>query len=309
MRKEVLNFDSRDGKSKIYAVKWVPDCKPKAIVQIIHGMAEYIERYEPFAQFLTDQGILVTGDDHLGHGKTAGLNQAQYGYFCDKHADTVLVRDEHRLKKTIQAEYPDVPYYILGHSMGSFILRNYLCRYGTGINGAIIMGTGMQPKGLLSFSKVLVGSQKLIFGGKHVSKFIDKIAFGTYNKRFEKSETNSAWLTRDVAIQERYINDPFCGFTFSVNGFGTLFQLILNLHNKESLGKMPKDLPILFVSGEEDPVGDYGKAVKDVYNSFISLGMNDVTLKLYPKNRHEILHEYEKDQVYSDILGWLETHI
>lgn len=309
MRKENLYFDSRDAKSKIYAVKWMPETEPKAVIQLVHGMAEYIERYDAFAEYLTECGFLVVGDDHLGHGKTASYNQAQLGYFCAKHADTVLVRDEHRLKKTIQAEYPGIPYFILGHSMGSFIVRNYICRYGSGINGAVIMGTGMQPKGLLAVSKILAGIQKVILGADHVAELLNSLAFGTYNKRIGKGETEMAWLTKDTAVQGKYINDPFCGFTFTVNGFETLFNLIWNLHDKNYLNKMPKSLPIFFVSGEEDPVGEYGKAVKSVYSSFKEIGMEDVSIKLYPKDRHEIVNETDKEQVYEDIRHWIEAHL
>lgn len=310
MRKEVLNFESRDGSSKVYAVKWVPEVEPKAILQITHGMAEYIDRYEKFASFLTDQGILVVGDDHLGHGHTVTLNEGKYGYICKKHSDTVMVRDEHRLKKTIEKEYPGIPYFILGHSMGSFILRNYLCRYGSGIKGAIIMGTGMQPKGLLVVSRALAGIIGLCFGEEHESKFIDSLAFGTYNKKISKPETQSAWLTKDVAIQEKYINDPWCGFTFTVNGFKTLFKLIYNLHDKSNLEQMPKNLPILITSGEEDPVGDYGKAVIGVYESYVKdLKMTNVSLKMYPTCRHEILNETDCEIVYKDILEWIEQQI
>ena len=309
MRKETLYFDSRDGVSKIYAVKWIPEGNPKAILQITHGMAEYAERYDDFASYMTEHGFLVVGDDHLGHGKTAGVNQSQLGYICKKHSDTVMVRDEHRLKKTIQEEYPGLPYFVLGHSMGSFIIRNYIYRYGTGINGAIIMGTGMQPKALLRFSLGLAAIQRVLLGGDHVAGFIDKLAFGTYNKRTNKDDTSAGWLTKDKSIQERYINDPHAGFTFTVNGFETLFKLIWNLHDRKNLEKMPKDLPILVTSGDEDPVGNYGEAVKQVYESYKELGIKDVTLRMYPGCRHEILNETEKDQVYEDIRTWIELHM
>ena len=148
VKKEEFTFDSRDGKSKIHAVRWVPEQRVVCIVQIIHGMAEYIERYEELAQYLGEKGILVTGDDHLGHGKSVAKD-GTYGYFCEQDPATVVVRDVHRLKKMTQEEYPGIPYIILGHSMGSFILRNYLFRYGTGIQGAIVCGTGSQPKALV----------------------------------------------------------------------------------------------------------------------------------------------------------------
>lgn len=309
MTREEFTFDSRDGKSKIYAVKWVPEGEPKAILQITHGMAEHYERYEAFAKFLTGHGYLVTADDHLGHGKTARENGSKQGYICKEHSDTVMVRDEHRLKKTIQGQYPDVPYFVLGHSMGSFIIRNYMYKYGTGINGAIVMGTGQQPKALLCASKLLVAIQGLFLGEKHESKFINSLAFGAYNNRIDNVRTANDWLTRDSSIVDNYGSDPDCGFVFTVNGFKTLFNLIWNLTDENNISLMPKSLPVLVVSGDADPVGEYGTAVRKVYESYVSLGMNDVTLKLYPEFRHEILNEIGKEKVYGDILDWLDSHI
>lgn len=309
MTKQEFQYDSRDGKSKIYACKWIPDGEVRAIFQIIHGMAEHIARYEEFAIYLCEKGYLVVGEDHLGHGRTAELNGAQKGYICEKHMDTVMVRDVHRLKKIIQQEYPGVPIFILGHSMGSFIMRNYMYRYGTGIDGAIVMGTGHQPRGLLRVSRGLAAIQGFILGDDHVSSFINKLAFGAYNKRIKPLKTPFDWLSRDDTKVRKYMEDPYCGFTFAVNGFKALFKLIWKLTDDENLEQMPLDLPVLMVSGEEDPVGNYGAAVKQVYESYVSLGMKDVTLRLYRDDRHEILNELDRETVYEDIYKWTEEHI
>lgn len=309
MRKEDIYFDSRDGINKIHAVRYTPDSgEVRCVVQIIHGMAEYVERYEPFAEFLTEQGIVVTGDDHLGHGKTV-VDGGTYGYFCEQDPATVVVRDVHRLKKITQALYPDVPYVILGHSMGSFILRNYMCRYGSGISGAIIMGTGMQPAGLIKVSKVLAAVQKLFCGSKHVSKLLDNAAFGSYNKRFEPKRTKVDWLSRDKSQVDRYVADPLCGFTFTVNGFQTLFELIARIQVKENLEKVPKELPILMVAGADDPVGDFGEGVKRAYASLQDVGLTNMQLKLYENDRHEILNELDRETVAQDIYDWIRGTI
>ncbi|MCR5595632.1 MAG: alpha/beta hydrolase [Lachnospiraceae bacterium] len=306
MRKEELSFDSRDGISQIYAVKWIPDTEPKAVLQITHGMAEHIARYEDFARFMCGHGILVTGDDHLGHGRTAKINNAKQGYICAKHGDTVMVRDEHRLKKIVQGENPGVPYFVLGHSMGSFIIRNYMYRYGTGINGAIVMGTGMQPRGLLCVSRAMAAVSGFLLGDDHIPAVLNSLAFGSYNKRVRDPQNDYEWLSRNKVNQQKYLDDPDCGFTFTVNGFKALFKLIWKLTDKENISKMPKSLPILMVSGEEDPVGNYGEAVRQVYDSYKELGMENVTLKLYPEDRHEILNEVDNETVYTDILNWIE---
>ena len=305
VKKENFYFDSRDGEHKIHAIRWIPDIeRPACILQIVHGMAEHIDRYDDFANFLADRGILVVGDDHLGHGKSVKPGEP-YGYFCKEDASTVLVRDEHRLKKMMQEQYAGVPYIILGHSMGSFITRNYMLKYGTGIDGAVIVGTGMQPKLSMVFGLAVAALQGLFCGARHVSRLLNMMAFGAYNRRIKSPKTSFDWLSRNEDNVRKYMKDPLCGFTFTVNGFRTLFKLIDNLYNRENLSKMPKNLPVFFLSGADDPVGDYGKSVELVYQSYKEIGMENVQMKLYPEDRHEILNEVDKEDIYGDIYRWI----
>lgn len=305
INKEEFYFDSRDGEHKIYAVKWVPETeKPVCIIQIVHGMAEHINRYDAFAKYLANKGILVVGDDHLGHGKTVNPGEP-YGYFCKEDAATVLVRDEHRLKKLMQEQYVGIPYIILGHSMGSYITRNYLMRYGSGIDGAILLGTGMQPKAAVMAASVVATVQGLFCGAKHVCKLLDKMVFSSYNKRIKDQQTNMDWLSANRANVQNYLEDPLCGFIFTANGFRTLFKLIENLYDDEKLKAVPKNLPVLLASGAEDPMGDYGTSVEQVYRSYQESGMENVQLKLYPGDRHEILNEADREDVYGDIYRWI----
>lgn len=305
VKREELYFDSRDNENKIHAMKWIPESKtPICILQIIHGMAEYIERYDEFAENMAQKGILVVGEDHLGHGKSVGEN-GTYGYFCERDAATVVVRDSHRLKKMIQEQYPGVPYIILGHSMGSFILRNYLCRYGTGIQAAVIVGTGMQPKAVLAAGKAVAAVQKLFKDSKYPSSLLNAIAFGGYNKRIKGNRTVMDWLTKDEKIVDAYIQDPLCGFTFTVNGFQTIFELVSRLYKSDNLEKIPKELPVLFMSGADDPVGDYGKGVNKACRSLVDAGMKRVQMKLYSDDRHEILNETDRAKIYEDIYIWI----
>lgn len=309
MKKEEFYFDSRSGVDRIHAVRYTPeDGVVKCVVQIVHGMAEYMERYEEFARFLTQQGFLVVGEDHLGHGKTV-TEGGTYGYFCEQDPATVLVRDVHRLKKMTQSLYPQVPYIIIGHSMGSFILRNYLCRYGSGIDGAIILGTGMQSAFSVKCAKVFAAIQKLFCGSRHVSKLMDKMAFGSYNKRIADLQTSMDWLTKDSACVERYHADPLCGFTFTVNGFATIFEMVSRLHKRKNLQKIPKNLPIMFAAGAEDPVGDYGAGVRRAYDSLKEMGLTRLEMKLYPGDRHELVNETDKEEVMQDILNWMNEVI
>jgi len=306
IEKQEFFFGSRDGEHSLHAVKWIPETeKPVCILQVIHGMTEHIVRYEEFAQFMAKKGILVVGDDHLGHGLSVKEGEIR-GYFCKNDAATVLVRDEHRLKKMMQDQYPGIPYIILGHSMGSFILRNYLMRYGSGIDGAVIMGTGMLSKCTVGFGWLVTSLLSCFLGPKHVCRKLDKWLFSSYDKTFTKSDTDSgSWVSVNPENVKRFREDPLCRFVFTANGFQALMKLMWNLHDTERLKQMPRDLPVFFVSGGEDPVGDYGKGVEKVFRSFEEIGMAQVQIKLYPGDRHEILNEADRQEVYGDIYRFI----
>ncbi len=310
MKKETFYFDSRDGKTKIYATSWSPEQPtPLCIVQIVHGMNEYIDRYEALAQYLTDRGVLVVGDDHLGHGHSVPEG-GTFGYFCEQDAATVLVRDEHRLKKIMEEKYPTVPYILLGHSMGSFIVRNYLTKYGTGIAGAIICGTGTPKVGQLIGGKLLTGIIGKVKGSNYVSKLVDDISSKEYMSGIEGAKSEYDWLCTDEEVLKTYAKDPFCaGFTFTVNGYHTLYELAHRMQKKENMLKIPKKLPLLIVSGTEDPVGNMGLAPKQLYDSYLNLDLTKVTLKLYNGARHELLNEKIKESVYIDLFSWIEMTV
>lgn len=308
IQKEEFYYDSRDGVHKIHAVKWVPETKDiSCVVQIVHGMAEHIERYEDFANYLAQRGILVVGNDHLGHGKSVN-NKEEYGYFCKKGAVTTVVRDIHRLKKIIQEENPGKRYFILGHSMGSLLLRNYLFKYGKGIDGAILSGTASHPPLKTISGKALLHMIALFKGWNYHSKLADALVNGDANHRIENKRTAFDWLSTDEEIVDNYINDETCGFLFTVNGFLTLVQSVDNLNKKKYLANMPKDLPVLFLSGDQDPVGGYTTGVKRAYRQFEEAGMKCLRLKFYEGGRHEILNERNKKEVYEDIYTFLKTY-
>ncbi|MBO7357396.1 MAG: alpha/beta hydrolase [Lachnospiraceae bacterium] len=303
MTREDFYFDSRDGVNKIHAVRWIPAGDPVAVLQIIHGMCEHVDRYEDFAKYMCEKGFLVTANDHLGHGKSIVDNCP--GYFTDKNPANVVIRDVHRLKKLTEEKYNHKPYFVLGHSMGSFILRNYLFRYGKGITGAIVMGTGMEPH-VKILSMEMLSSLGCLFGkAKSHNLFITKQGFGTYLKKIDNPRTQSDWLTKREDIVDKYIADPLSGFLFTNNGYKTLSELLLPLYKKKNIEKIPVTLPVLIVSGTEDPVGEYGKAPKALYESFKKTGMQKVTLKLYEGDRHEVLNETDNETVYSDIYTWI----
>lgn len=307
MNRSDFYFDSRDNESKIHATKWIPDTEPVGILVLVHGMAETLDRYEPFAEYMCEKGFVVAGNEHLGHGLSE--SQGPKGYFCKRDPATVVVRDVHRLKKMIQSEYPGLPVFVFGHSMGSLIARNYITRYGTGIDGVILSGTLMMPKALIGAMGILCGVLRLLQGSKHPSSFMNMIAFGSYNKRIENPRTPFDWLTKDEKIVDEYMVNPNCGFLFTINGFLTLKELLARLHDEKLLSKIPLNLPVFFVYGGEDPCGDYGKAVYGVYEQYKALGITDVSEKCYKEDRHEILNELDRDTVMQDVYDWIKGHI
>lgn len=307
MKKEEFYYDSFCNTNRIHAIKWVPEGTPLCIVQIVHGMAEHMGRYEEFAAFLTAHNILVVGADHLGHGLSMGDNPP--GYFCKKEPGKTLVEDVRILKNMIREEYPDVPYVLFGHSMGSFIVRNFVHDYSEEVDGTILSGTGMLPKSLVCVMGIAVDILTAIYGAYHISGLMNKLAFGSYLKHVKNPQTKSDWLTTDREQVQEFLSDPLCGFIFTLNGFKGLEQLIKGLHNREKAVRMDKDLPMYFVSGDEDPVGDYGKQAYESCRFYETVGMKNVSNKIYPGKRHELLHEDIRLEVMQDILEWIRKEI
>lgn len=309
MAKVTFTFLSADKKTSIHCVSWEPENKDfRGILQITHGMVEYIERYEGFAEFLNTKGYLVVGHDHLGHGESVKTPE-DWGFFAEENGSDVLVEDMHSLRTIVQERFPGVPYFMLGHSMGSFLLRKYLCMHGDNLRGAIIMGTGDQPDRVLKFGKGLCRTMATVRGWHYRSGLIQKMAFAGNDNKFRGESLKNSWLTKDVEIVKAYSESPKCTFVFTLNGFYNLFDTIWYDNRPENLEQMPKKLPLFFVSGEDDPVGSFGKGVKQVYDRYEKLGMVDITWKLYPTDRHEILNELDREQVYEDLYSWLEVRL
>lgn len=307
MRKKEVYYPSIDGKTNIHALRWEPDKKPKAILQIIHGMSEYIDRYDEFASYLTEHGFIVVGEDHLGHGESV-QSEAYYGYF-GKDGNACIIADIHQLRLMMVEEFPDLPYLMMGHSMGSFLLRQYItekdARYAEDLAGVIVMGTAWQPKITNRIAKILakaLGANKV---GK-TSKLIDIIAFRNNLKRIPNPKTAHDWLSRDEEAVKRYREDPLCGFHFTMNGYYHMFAGMEKAHDLERMSKLPEGLPILFVSGAEDPVGGWGEGVRKAFMVYSEVTDCDVDIRLYGEDRHELLNELDKDRIYEDLLDFLE---
>lgn len=309
VEKQYIKIPSKDGIHKLNVIIWRPKYgnKVKAVLQISHGMIEFIERYDEFATYLVENGYAVVGHDHLGHGSTVNT-QDEWGYFVKDNASHIVVEDVYRVTRKIKETFPNTKYILLGHSMGSFIARRYLMTYGSEIDAAIIMGTGSQHKLTVIGGKLIVKIWEIIYGDKHRSKFLEKVMFGTYNKHFSDNQFGKEWLTKDEEIRKSYCNDPACNFLFTLNGNQMILDTLGFIQNQSNIDKIPKNLPILIVAGKDDPVGNYGKGVEHVYNIYKKSGIKDISIRLYENDRHEILNETDREVVYKDIRDWLERH-
>ena len=306
--KREFTYPSKDGRTQIHAIEWIPEGQVRAVVQISHGMVEFVDRYDRFARVLADQGFYVTGNDHLGHGQSV-TGEAQLGYFAQHDGNFCVIGDMHTLREKTAEKYPDVPFFLFGHSMGSFLVREYIEMHGEGLAGAIIMGTAHQSRQTLDAGIVMTGAMERSRGGHYRSEMVNNMALGAYNKSFEPARTTADWLTRDEAVVDAYVAEPLCQFMFTVNGYYNLFRGLRYCQESRRIDRIPKDLPVLIVSGLNDPVGDFGKGPARVAQSFLESGLQDVTFKLYPEDRHELLNELDKEQVDRDLLAWMEARM
>ena len=305
---EDFTFPSSTGHNTIHALKCLPDGEPKAIVQIAHGIAEHIDRYRPFMSFLAENGYLAVGNDHLGHGKTL-RNSSEQGFFAESNGWDYVVADMDTLHDLMKKDWPKIPYVFFGHSMGSFLTRTYLIKHPDKYDAAIISGTGHQARAM-----VLGGYAAASFfvwkdGAHTVGTKLNDIAFGSYNKGYENPRTIYDWLSRDPAVPDAYAADPLCGFVATNGLFRDMMGGIKYITDPKNIKTMNKKPPVYFMSGDADPVGENGKGVTNAYKAFCKAGLHDVTIRLYPDGRHEMLNETNKEQVYQDILSWLKDKV
>ena len=301
-----FSFPSGDGRHRIACYRWLPESgAPRAVVQLVHGVAEHMGRYDAFARYLADHGFAVCGGDHLGHGKT--VDDGKYGYFGKKDGWTLVTADVRRLRVLMGEEHPGVPYFLFGHSMGSFLARTYLCQYPGTVDGCILSGTGQEKPALVAAGKALAAAVCALRGPDAVSALVDKLSLGAYNGQFKPNRTPADWISRDEAVVDAYLKDPFCTFKSTAGLFRDMMGGLQYISNKNNLARMDPRTPVYLFSGDEDPVGSNGEGVKRVYGFFKDHGTADLTMKLYPGGRHEMLNEINRGEVYTHVLDWLEA--
>ena len=306
-RTQNFSYPSADGKSTIQAREWLPEGSPRGVVQIIHGISEHMGRYVHVARFLNENGFLVCGEDHLGHGRT--VSDGRYGYFAARGGWDFVVRDIRRLREIEGEKYPGIPYFLMGHSMGSFLARTYLIRWPGTVDGAVLSGTGQEAAPLVAFGRGASNLLCALCGPEHVSGLIYRLSLGSYSRPFRRDGGTGSWLSQDPEMVESNRRDPLCSFRPTVSMFRDMMEGLEFIGSGSNLAKMDPETPIYFFSGDRDPVGSMGKGVRKVEEMFRRAGCRDVTVRLYPGGRHEMLNEINRSEVLEDLLAWLEKHM
>jgi len=303
---ERFTLPSCDG-DELACYRLIPGTPPKAIVQIGHGMAEHASRYIRFARFLCDNNIAVYAHDHRGHGATTA--GGMLGHFADKSGPYKILCDLAIVAEKTAMENPGVPRFLFGHSMGSFLARHYAAEHGTELSGLIISGTSGDPGIMGMFAKLIARIETIVHGKRAKSTLMNKLMFGSFNAYFKPNRTAFDWLSRDPVEVDAYCADPLCGFICTTQLYADLIALVKVVSRQALISCMPKSLPVFFVSGSNDPVGNNGVGVKKIFSRFEKAGMTDLKITLYNDARHELLNETNRDSVFSDILKWLEKHL
>lgn len=301
--RENFKFKDSDG-TELNVYKWTPDGEKIGVVQIAHGMTEKILRYDEFARYLNEKGFIVYGHDHRGHGLTAKTKEDR-GYIADNEGFEWLVRDLYELMTKVKADNKDLPIYLFGHSMGSFVSQRFVELHGSEIDGLILSGSNGEPPKLAPLGILLSNLEIKIFGRKHTSKMMDKLSFGDFNNKFKPNRTSFDWLCSVDSEVDKYIANEHCGFVCSASFYYDLLRGLKTIHVEENFKSIPKELPIYILAGDMDPVGNFGKGIINLYEKLRSIGIKDIQYKLYKNKRHEILNEDNKFEVMDDVSTWL----
>ena len=303
MKTETFEFNGQNG-LRLPAALWLPEGEPQCILQITHGMTEHMGRYAALAQEMTENGILVAGFDLRGHGKNAGdPDVASFG----EDGWEASIEDMHLFFELLAERFPGLPHYMLGFSLGSFLLREYLGRYPSGVAGAVILGTGDQPGPVLSVMMAVVKTQIKKAGFDGTTELVKQLSFGNYNRKFQPNRTIADWLCADNAQLDAYLADPLCRKNISAGLFWQLMGSMKRTGRKNSYSGWNKDTPVLLLSGQEDPVGACGKGVQAVRQRMEKAGVRNITMRLFPKARHDLLHEGTNgaSEARKALVGWM----
>ena len=308
MRASEFTFNSCTAKNKIFTRLYEPDTPPVAVLQIAHGMAEHSALYKPFCEYMAQRGMVVAVNDHLGHGRSVASG-ALYGHFGDRGGLYNVVEDVRNLQSILREKYPDLPYFLMGHSMGSFVAREFAAAYGASLTAAVFMGTSAGiPEGVWRAERAYLEMLKKSKGPRAKLPYLAQIVTGPYNRKFKPNRTDFDWVTSKEEEVDRFVNDPLCGFPLTVQGYIDLGALLHAVNTDEWYRRLPKKLPVYLISGENDPVGGMGKGVRKIEKKLRETG-HDVTMTLYPHVRHALVTEVNADRVFEDVYAFLAAHL
>lgn len=304
MKKTESTFLSSDGQTQIHTILWEPTSTAIGIVQLTHGMNEFIDRYDDFATFLTLHGYIVVGHDHLGHGASI-LSPEKRGYFAAHEPENCILQDMLHLMQQTKKQFPSLPYILFGHSMGSFFARSFVMHYPEEIQSAIFCGTMYQPNLPLKVGQRICVRSAKRHGWTYHDTQVNCLMYGHLNKKFEPSVTHHDWLTRDENVIKDYDSDERTRFSFTLNANYAILNTLLYINVPAHIREIPVQMPLLFISGSDDPVGNFGKSVPKIVHNWQKNGLKDITTIIYPHCRHELLNEINRQVVYDDIIAWL----
>lgn len=301
---------NREREVYLFVHCWVPDNmqEVKGVVQLAHGMAEHIMRYDAFSSFLASEGFIVIGNDHRGHGRSV-QSLDDWGFLAERKGFDKLTEDMHAVTQYIQSKYPDLPVFLLGHSMGSFLARRYIQFYSELLSGVLLLGTGGSQGMLGKLGLIIAKCERRRKGPRSPSSLMNKLTFGKFNNAFQPTRTSFDFLSRDTNAVDAYVQDTFCGFICSTSFYIDLLHGIELIHLPKAQRNISRKLPIILLSGDADPVGRFGDGVREAHNIYHQLGLRDLQIQLYTEARHDLLHEKNKAEVQNDILIWLDTKL
>ena len=300
-----ITYPSSDGRSTVHGYIYTPkNATAKGIVQLSHGMIDHVGRYKALADYLCSVGYIFAGNDHLGHGRTAPTAD-DLGFFADRDGYKLVIEDLYGMNRRLRDMFPALPLVLLGHSMGSFLARLYIEEHPHSAQGVIIHGTS-GPNPLLPMGRAVAALVRLLRGPRHRSRLIKSLAFGSYNKRFPKEEGDDAWLTRDVDRVGDRATDPYTSYIFTAAAYQDLFKMITYSNSKRWFSAYPYAAHTLVISGDMDPVGNYGKGPAYVFRHLALAGRDNISLKLFEGARHELFNETNSDEVFEYLKDWLD---
>ncbi|MCR5437690.1 MAG: alpha/beta hydrolase [Treponema sp.] len=311
MQMKTFSFTASDG-CELFCYRWTPDPKKKikGVIQLHHGMAEHALRYDRFGSILSENGYVLNAYDVRGHGRTAEIAEKKgtglFGKLSDKNGFDAVTNDLSEMINSLRDEYKKTPVFLIAHSFGSFVAQNYIESEKENVDGCILIGTAGPRPVLMTFGKIITGISKFIFGKNARKKFVEKISFAGYLNHIKNPETSNDWLSRNKLNVQMYNADQWCGQLMTTSFFYDMVSGLKKIHTKKNIRSIRKNLPVMFLFGDEDPVGGYGQTIRKLKDIYIKNGMTDVSLKSFPENRHEILNEDDREEVEKTILEWLK---